>query len=298
MFSRIAGLSLREGLTVQKRLFSYARPLFENSRPERGSASRRYEAGAGVRDGAEYGYTGTRIIPKLSTFYSANPHHEAHVDNLEALLRKYIKYPTVQVDERPAWLSLPEYALIGGGSRLKSTQYKQLLFLLNRLNSIDSQLVTDEISNVLAKYHKKTKLQPQRETLKELDEFGRSVAVGKRKTSTAKVYVVRGEGKILVNDRQLNDYFVKMKDRESIMYPFKAIDSVGKYNVFALVSGGGITAQADAIMHAIGKSLVAFNPLLKTRLHRSGVLTRDYRHVERKKPGKRKARKMPTWVKR
>lgn len=297
MFSRLTGVSLRQGLTVQKRLFSYARPLFNSSGSERtGSGSRQYNDG--TRAGAEYGYTGTRIVPKLSTFYSANPHHEAHIDNLEALLRKYIKYPTVQVEERPSWLSLQEYALIGGGSRLKSTQYKQLLFMLNRLNSIDPQLVTDEISNTLAKYHKKTKLQPQRDTLKQLDEFGRSLAIGRRKTSTAKVYVVRGEGKILVNDRQLNDYFVKMKDRESVMYPLKAIDSVGKYNVFAMVSGGGITGQADALMHAIGKALVAFNPLLKTRLHRSGVLTRDYRHVERKKPGKRKARKMPTWVKR
>lgn len=213
-------------------------------------------------------------------------------------MRKYIKYPTVQVNERPAWLSMQEYALIGGGSRLKSTQYKQLIFLLNRLNSIDPQLNTDELSNTLLKYHKKTKLQPQQNSLKELDEFGRSVAVGRRKTATAKVYVVRGDGQVLVNNRQMNDYFVKMNERESIMYPFKVIDSIGKYNVFALVSGGGVNAQADALMHAIGKALVAFNPLLKTRLHRSGVLSRDYRHVERKKPGRRKARKMPTWVKR
>lgn len=134
MFSRLTGVSLRQGLTVQKRLFSYARPLFNSSGSERtGSGSRQYNDGA--RAGAEYGYTGTRIVPKLSTFYSANPHHEAHIDNLEALLRKYIKYPTVQVEERPSWLSLQEYALIGGGSRLKSTQYKQLLFMLNRLNS-------------------------------------------------------------------------------------------------------------------------------------------------------------------
>lgn len=292
MFSRLSAVSLRQGFVVQRRLFSYARPLLNSGSQATANQNTARETNN------EYQYSGTRIVPKLSTFYSANPHHEAHIDNLEALMRKYIKYPTVQVEERPMWLSLQEYALIGGGSRLKSTQYKQLLFLLNRLNSIDPQLMVPEISNTLAKYHKKTKLQPQRDTLKELDEFGRSLAIGRRKTATAKVYVVRGEGQILVNDRALDDYFVKMKDRESIMYPLKAIDSVGKYNIFAMVSGGGTTAQADAIMHAIGKALVTFNPLLKTRLHRSGVLTRDYRHVERKKPGKRKARKMPTWVKR
>lgn len=292
MFSRI--VPWKQCLPVQSRLFSIARPCLA-ARPEYSSKKFQHENEA---ESAPYEFAETRILPKLSTFYAANPHHEAHIDSLEALMRKYIKYPTVQVNERPAWLSMQEYALIGGGSRLKSTQYKQLIFLLNRLNSIDPQLNTDELSNTLLKYHKKTKLQPQQNSLKELDEFGRSVAVGRRKTATAKVYVVRGDGQVLVNNRQMNDYFVKMNERESIMYPFKVIDSIGKYNVFALVSGGGVNAQADALMHAIGKALVAFNPLLKTRLHRSGVLSRDYRHVERKKPGRRKARKMPTWVKR
>lgn len=222
------------------------------------------------------------------------------MDRLDVLLRKYIKLPTVQVSlaEKPAWLSFSEYALIGGGTRLKPIQYQQLITALNRLNSIDPELINDEITNELSQYYKKTKLQSSRTSVKTLDEFGRSTAVGRRKTSSAKVYLVRGSGDILVNGRQLNDYFVKMKDRESIMYPLQVLDSVGKYNIFATASGGGITGQAEAIMHAVAKALVVFNPLLKSRLHKAGVMTRDYRHVERKKPGKKKARKMPTWVKR
>lgn len=293
MFSRIS--LWKPAISLQTRSFLMSRPILSQ---DNGAFNLKGDNIASQGASKEYAASETRIIPKLSTFYAANPHHEAHADRLEALLRKYVKYPTVQVTERPAWLSLQEYALIGGGSRLKTTQYKQLLFLLNRLSSIDPQLSTDELTNTLSKYMKKSKLQPEHEKIKELDEFGRSVAVGRRKKSTAKVFLVRGEGQVLINNRQLNDYFPKMKDRESIMYPFKVLESVGKFNVFAMVSGGGVTGQADALMHAIGKALVAFNPLLKTRLHRSGVLTRDYRHVERKKPGKRKARKMPTWVKR
>lgn len=252
----------------------------------------------------DYSLQQTRIVPGLTTFYSANPHHEDRIDKLEELLRRYVKLPTKTAtglsaaSERPAWLSFDEYALIGGGTRLKPIQYQQLVSLLNRLHSIDPELVNDEINGELSQYFKKTKLQSSHTAVKTLDEFGRSVAVGKRKTSVAKVYVVRGSGEILVNGRQFNDYFVKIKDRESVMYPLQAIESVGKYNIFSTVSGGGVTGQAEAMMHAIAKALVVFNPLLKSRLHKAGVLSRDYRHVERKKPGKKKARKMPTWVKR
>ncbi|SCU90623.1 LADA_0F05358g1_1 [Lachancea dasiensis] len=248
----------------------------------------------------DYSLHQTRIVPKLTTFYSANPHHEDRVDRLETLLRKYIKLPTIQVtpSERPSWLSFSEYALIGGGTRLKPIQYQQLVTLLNRLHAIEPELTNEEITTELSQYFKKTKLQASQLSVKTLDEFGRSIAVGRRKTSTAKVYLVRGSGDILINGRQFNDYFAKMKDRESVAYPLKVVDSLGKYNVFVATSGGGITGQAEATMHAIAKALLVFNPLLKPRLHKAGMLTRDYRHVERKKPGKKKARKMPTWVKR
>ncbi|CAI4059980.1 hypothetical protein SUVZ_04G3570 [Saccharomyces uvarum] len=243
-----------------------------------------------------------RIVPKLPTFYSANPNHEDRINRLERLLRKFVKLPSQNNNEvqqtKAPWISFDEYALIGGGTRLKPTQYTQLLYMLNKLHNVDPQLTNEEITSELSQYYKKSSILSNQIKVKTLDEFGRSIAIGKRKSSTSKVYVVRGTGEILVNSRQLNDYFLKMKDRESIMYPLQVIESVGKYNIFATTSGGGPTGQAESIMHAIAKALVVFNPLLKSRLHKAGVLTRDYRHVERKKPGKRKARKMPTWVKR
>ncbi|CCF59175.1 hypothetical protein KAFR_0G01410 [Kazachstania africana CBS 2517] len=250
-----------------------------------------------------------RIVPELPTFYSANPPHEDNIARLEALLRKYIKLPTEtslngstpdrKRHNQPLWISLEEYRAIGGGSRLKPIQYKQLLYILNKLNGIDPQLTNEELKIELSKYSRNHSVsQAQHFKVPTLDEFGRSLGVGRRKSATAKVYIVKGTGQVLVNNRQLNDYFVKLKDRASILHPLKAIDSVGKFNIFAMASGGGTTGQAEAIMLAVGKALVAFNPLLKSRLHKAGVLTTDYRRVERKKPGKRKARKMPAWVKR
>lgn len=243
-----------------------------------------------------------RTIPKLPTFYSANPHHEHRIDRLESLLRKYIKLPlqsaSQQQLERPVWITLDDYALVGGGTRLKPIQYQQLLSLLNKLHAIDPQLTNDEIKQELSQYYRKSNMSTTNTKLKTLDEFGRSIAIGRRKASVSKVQMVRGSGEIIVNGRSLNDYFIKLKDRESVAYPLQVVDSVGKYNIFVTTSGGGPTGQAEATMHAIAKALLVFNPLLKPRLRKAGTLTRDYRHVERKKPGHKKSRKMPTWVKR
>lgn len=263
-------------------------------------------------------YSRTRIIPKLQTFYSANPMHDNNINKLEELLRKNIKLPSQHAllkshgsgesaaapqpgsnaSSRPLWMSFRDYTVVGGGSRLKPTQYTELVFLLNKLHNIDPQLMNDEIKAELARYYRPAAAQSGSTKIPQLDEFGRSVGIGRRKAATAKAYVVRGDGQVLVNDRQLNSYFVKIKDREAVMHPLQVLNSVGKYNLFITTSGGGPTGQADAAGLAVGKALVAFNPLLKTRLHNAGCLTTDYRHVERKKPGKLKARKSPTWVKR
>ncbi|KAH9828232.1 37S ribosomal protein S9, mitochondrial, partial [Teratosphaeria destructans] len=123
-------------------------------------------------------------------------------------------------------------------------------------------------------------------------------AVGRRKSSRAIVALVEGEGEALVNERSLSDYFGRVHDRESAVWALKATGRLDKYNVWALVKGGGTTGQAEAITLAVAKALLAHEPDLKPALRRAGVVTRDPRSVERKKPGKLKARKMPAWVKR
>ncbi|KAK4696010.1 small subunit ribosomal protein S9, partial [Lecanoromycetidae sp. Uapishka_2] len=131
-----------------------------------------------------------------------------------------------------------------------------------------------------------------------IDEVGRACGVGRRKSSSAKVYLVQGEGEVLVNGKSINTAFGRIHDRESALWALKATGRMDKYNVWALVSGGGSTGQAEAITLGAAKALMVFEPALKPALRRAGCVTRDPRRVERKKPGHVKARKMPAWVKR
>lgn len=245
-----------------------------------------------------------RVIPSLNTFYGGNPVHEENLNMLSALIRKYINLPTRVVDDKEIqnsrFVSFEEYKnKIASGTRLKPIHHKELTQLLHRLRSIDPELMPKEVSDVLAKFaNTSSESTKASQKLKTLDEFGRAISLGKRKRSVAKVYLTKGDGQVIINGRTLLDYFPKEADRRRIAYPFQVVSQEGRYNIFAEVSSGGSTGQAEAIMYGISKNLVIFNPLLKSRLHKSGLMTRDARKVERKKPGKVKARKSPTWVKR
>lgn len=243
----------------------------------------------------------SRLLPTLPTFYTQNPPHEQNMSELRYMMSKYGGLPKQELHlvERKQWMARGQYALNGGGTRLKSKEYSELVKGLVSLNEIHPQFKNDELLSFLNRFIRKSNILENPKKLKELDHLGRAVARGTRKSSTAKVYVAKGDGQVLVNNqRSLNNYFVKMKDRESIMYPLKVIGQLGAFNVYITCSGGGVTGQAEAAMHALAKALLIFNPLWKTRLFKAKLLTKDYRHVERKKPGKVKARKMPTWVKR
>jgi small subunit ribosomal protein S9 len=116
-------------------------------------------------------------------------------------------------------------------------------------------------------------------------------AVGKRKTSIARVYLKAGTGKITINERDLADYFTRATARMTVQQPFNLTDTVGKLDADIRVNGGGITGQADAIRHGISRALLVYNPELRLPLKKAGMLTRDARIVERKKYGRRKARR-------
>ena len=114
---------------------------------------------------------------------------------------------------------------------------------------------------------------------------------GRRKTSVARVYVQAGQGIITINDRDAKSYFSNDLLVTIVNQPFTTLDAVGKYDVRVNVRGGGISAQAEAIRLAISKALVAENAETRPALKKEGFLTRDPRMVERKKYGKRKARR-------
>ena len=121
---------------------------------------------------------------------------------------------------------------------------------------------------------------------------------GRRKTSTARVFITAGTGAIVVNDRPLDEYFGRPVARLVVRQPLELIDAVSKFDFFITVAGGGMSGQAGAIRHGITRALVEYDETLKTSLRQAGFVTRDSREVERKKIGLRKARKRPQYSKR
>lgn len=121
---------------------------------------------------------------------------------------------------------------------------------------------------------------------------------GRRKTSTARVYVTAGNGQIRVNDRSLDEYFGRETARMVVRQPLEVVEAADRFNVVVTVHGGGGSGQAGAIRHGIARALVQYDETLRQPLRRAGFLTRDAREVERKKVGLRKARKRPQYSKR
>ena len=127
--------------------------------------------------------------------------------------------------------------------------------------------------------------------IQKLDKQGRAYATGKRKDAVARVWVKPGEGKIVVNTRDIEVYFARPVLRMLIQQPLVATSRNGQYDVTCTVSGGGMSGQAGAVRHGLSKALMNFEPDLRGALKRGGFLTRDSRVVERKKYGRAKARR-------
>lgn len=129
------------------------------------------------------------------------------------------------------------------------------------------------------------------EEKKNIDALGRTYATGRRKNSSARVWIKPGKGKIIINDKDITVYFGRPVLRMIVNQVFETTNSLGAYDVVCSVSGGGLSGQAGAIRHGIARALDLYNPSLHKTLRKLGFLTRDSRKVERKKPGRPKARK-------
>ncbi len=121
---------------------------------------------------------------------------------------------------------------------------------------------------------------------------------GRRKTAVASVRLLPGSGTLTVNDRSLEDYFPRDTARMRILEPFEITETSGQYDAIISVTGGGSSAQADAVRHGISRALVVVSEAMRPALRKGGMLTRDPREVERKKYGHHKARKRPQYSKR
>ncbi|KMU89337.1 40S ribosomal protein S9 [Coccidioides immitis H538.4] len=219
-----------------------------------------------------------RILPASPAYFSGTPKFIDHFLNLERLRSKYASLPTVPTTEAPrmAWLKLSQF-----------TALSERLFRVQK-----------EVETAMKQFIRPGNPYQQKPVPRMLDDIGRARGVGRRKTSTATVWLVEGDGQVMVNGKSIVHVFPRIHDRESALWALKSTDRMDKYNVWAMVHGGGVTGQAEAITLALAKALLIHEPALKPMLRRAGVITADPRQVERKKPGHRKARKKPAWVKR
>jgi len=123
--------------------------------------------------------------------------------------------------------------------------------------------------------------------------------IGRRKEATARVRLMSGTGKFTVNDKPVEDYFPRVGDKEAIYSPFRATSmEANTFDVTAKTSGGGVTGQTDSVKLGLARALVKMNVDLTSLLRQAGLMTRDPRIKERKKPGLKRARKAPTYTKR
>ncbi|KIX10613.1 uncharacterized protein Z518_01697 [Rhinocladiella mackenziei CBS 650.93] len=240
-----------------------------------------------------------RILPASPSYFTASPKFNDHILLLQSLVKKHGSLPTSPPDQTPraVWMKLGQYRT-SIGEKIAASKYTKVLLLLSRLNKIHPRVRPKEVKQILDRFRRPGAEEVQKAKPGKIDEYGRAVGMGRRKESSAKVYLVEGTGQVRVNGRSLVQAFPRLHDRESAMWPLKITQRMDKYNVFVLTSGGGVTGQAESITLGLAKALLVHEPALKPALRRAGCVTSDKRRVERKKPGRLKARKRPTWVKR
>mgnify|MGYP001444997768 FL=1 len=123
--------------------------------------------------------------------------------------------------------------------------------------------------------------------------------IGRRKESTARVRLMSGSGKFIVNDKEAQDYFTRLGDLQAILAPLASVgQNPATYDITVKVEGGGVTGQTSAVQLGMARALVKINAEWNSAMRKGGYLTRDARIKERKKPGLKRARKAPTYTKR
>lgn len=209
-----------------------------------------------------------RIVPASPSYFSAQPRFTDSLLELQAAQRKTETLPTVAGVDAPrvAWKTLVDFKGMAGAEPIKVAKYHRILDILKRLNRIHPAVVPEDVAALMQRY--KRDLQPHlnRPKPQEVDLQGRAKGVGRRKTSSAVAWLVEGTGEVMVNGKSLSQMFGRVHDRESAIWALKATERVENYNIFALVKGGGVTGQAEALTMAVAKALLVHEPALKTAL--------------------------------
>jgi len=210
-----------------------------------------------------------RPFPASPSYFTRQPRFNDSYVLLQDLFRKYGKLPAAppgQV-ERIAWKTLKDYQMASGES-VKASLYNTCINIGKQLHRIHPQLRPPAIADAIDDFTRD--INPHLNVAKPIivDKFGRALGVGRRKTSVARAWVVEGTGEVQINGKNLSEAFGRVHDRESATWALRTTERMNKYNVWALVNGGGPTGQAEALAMAVAKGLVAHEPALKTALRR------------------------------
>lgn len=213
--------------------------------------------------------TYARSVPATASYFSREPQFNDLYIRLSNLLAKYRHLPKTSPSDAPQfpWVKLEEMRA-QLGEPIKASHFSRVVRVARRLNLVESSIRPSEVKEALQAFAREVDPflnQPRPITI---DKFGRAVGVGKRKESTARAFVVEGIGEILVNGKTLSEAFGRVHDRESAVWALTATERLDKYNVWALVEGGGTTGQAEALTLAVAKALLAHEPALKPALRK------------------------------
>lgn len=271
-----------------------------------------------------------RPKPALSTFFAGKPILENAINEMEDALKRgqdglrkehiFPLPPHLAVPiPRASWLGATEMSSILD-TKLRTSHYRRVTSLLNQLAMLreiakraEQPDVLVPLQDLLSQYERPTSLGLDASYEKpdgHIDQFGRSVSMGRRKESSAKAYMIKAKvaetpaddtiatsldhvptGQILINSLPIHQHFPRPSDREIILRPLRLAGLIGYYNIFALTKGGGTSGQAGAVALAIARGVATHRPELREVLLKDGLLHRDPRMVERKKTGLAKARK-------
>lgn len=210
-----------------------------------------------------------RAVPVSPSYFSRTSRFNDSYLALDKLLRIYGNLPTIPANavERVSWKTLDDFRH-AVGEQVKATDYVKCLAIVKRLHQIHPKIKPAPVIQALNDFKRSVQAFSNETVKKTLDKYGRSLGSGRRKSSSARAWLVEGNGEVLVNGKTLADYFGRVHDRESAVWALHATGRMDKYNVWARVEGGGTTGQAEALTLAIARALMVHEPALKPALRR------------------------------
>ncbi|KAL3537653.1 hypothetical protein ACH5RR_001019 [Cinchona calisaya] len=258
-----------------------------------------FDVGAGEREsgeeGGEWGLEGSSGDSVVENLGSGKSEEEKQLETEEKALTAILRGPNRKFGDLIAASGITE-EMLDSLIALKDLEGIQGLPPLQEIENMRYEKSTRKSSRAEIERQKQEEVAKAR--VRHVDEKGRAYGTGRRKCSIARVWVQPGDGKFVVNEKEFDVYFPMLDHRASLLRPFSETKTLGLWDVNCTVKGGGISGQVGAIQLGISRALQNWAPDLRPPLREAGFLTRDSRVVERKKPGKAKARKSFQWVKR